>query len=100
MEDVQVPPRLPFVVKVVDAFSQSDVSPDRTPALGPDRTVTVIVETSDPGQSDTVDVYEIVTVPALTPVTTPEVFTVATAGLDEVHVPPGFSFDEIVVVLP
>jgi hypothetical protein len=100
LEDVQVPPGLPFVVKLVVAFSQIDVSPDKTPALGSDRTVTVIVETSDPGQPDTVDVYEIVTVPALTPVTTPDAFTVATAGLDEDHVPPGFPFDEIVVVFP
>jgi hypothetical protein len=100
LEEVHVPPGLPFVVKIVVAFSQSDVSPDSTPAFGPDKTVTEIVATSFPEQPDKVVVYEMTTVPALTPVTTPEALTVAIAGFEEDQVPPVDPFEEIVVVFP
>jgi hypothetical protein len=40
------------------------------------------------------------TVPALTPVTTPEALTVAIAGFEEDQVPPVDPFEEIVVVFP
>ena len=39
-------------------------------------------------------------VPTLTPVTTPDELTVATAMLDDVHVPPGSPLDDIAVVFP
>ena len=45
-----------------------------------------------------VKVYVIVAVPAATPVTTPvEELTVATAVLEELHVPPDVAFDKVVV---
>jgi hypothetical protein len=49
-------------------------------------TVTILVAATLPQLF--VTVYDIVTVPAAIPVTSPELFTVATSEFDEDHVPP------------
>jgi hypothetical protein len=101
LEEDHVPPEFPFDESVVVPGKQIVEDPLIVPAFAAGVTVIVIVSVSDPehGAGEFTE-YVISDVPALTPVTTPEAFTVATAGLEEDHVPPGFPFDEIVVVFP
>jgi hypothetical protein len=100
-DDDQVPPASPLDDKVVVAPWHKDETPLITPAFGPDKTVIVIVAKSDPEQDpDPFTVYVIVAEPAATPVTTPELLTVATEVLEVVHAPPASPFEVIDVVLP
>ena len=64
-------------LKVEVPLEQMAVVPEIVPAEGAAETVTVLVATASAQPPVPVIVYEIVAVPAATPVTTPEEFTVA-----------------------
>lgn len=70
--------------------------PVMKPALGNGLTVTTWVETAVPQAF--VTVYEMVVVPADTPVTIPAAFIVALAGVEELHTPPPTLLLKVVVV--
>ena len=80
--ELHVPPLTASLSVVVPVGHTVNV-PVMVPALGNGFTVTVLVTVQPP-----VSAYEIVAVPADTPVTIPVVPTVARSGLLELHVPP------------
>ena len=87
---VQAPPAFPLEVNVVVAPTHTSWIPLSDPALAAALTVTVRVAVALVEQGEVaVTVYVMVDVPMLTALITPEaLFTVATAVLLEVHVPP------------
>ena len=91
--DCQVPPALPLVVNVTEPLEQIDCVPLNVPAFGAVVTVTVLLAEALVHAPVPVTVYVMVAVPAATPVTTPVLlFTVATAVLLDVQVPPTSPF--------
>ena len=74
-------------LKVEVPLEQIAVVPEIVPAEGAAVTVTVLVATASAQPPVPVIVYEIVTVPGATPVTTPEEFTVATFVFELDQVP-------------
>jgi hypothetical protein len=101
-DDVHVPPET-VEVNVVLEPAQIVCVPDRGPAEAAAETVTVLVATASEHPPVPVIVYEMVAVPAETPVTTPEASTVATAVLELDQVPlaamvlPIVQFEEVPV---
>jgi hypothetical protein len=93
---LQVPPTAGSVsVDIAPVQTEIDeglITPDAGEAL----MVIAVVEVAVP--QPVVDVYVIVAEPALTPVTTPEASTVATAVLLLLHVPPEAVLDNVEVV--
>ena len=84
---LQLPP-LVVELNVVVPFEQIACVPLSVPATGAAVTVTVLVAVSLLQPPLPATTYLIVVVPAATPVTTPEPFTVATEVLTLDHVPP------------
>lgn len=82
---LQVPPETPLVSAVV-APAQTVVVPLIVPADGVVDTLTVVVALAEPHAL--VTVYDIVTEPTATPVTTPVLLIVAIEGLLLLQVPP------------
>jgi hypothetical protein len=82
---LHVPP-LTLSVSVIVAPSHTLEDPDIVPATGSGLTVIMVVVAAAP--QPFVIVYEMVTVPALTPVTSPAEFTEAMPVLLLLHVPP------------
>lgn len=97
--DVQEPPLSPSDEKVVFPEGQIFCEPESEPALGAVVTVTVRVADEAEQPFPLAKEYEIVEVPAPTPVTTPVEFTVATEVLLDDHVPFKLPF-VVIVVLP
>ncbi len=91
---LQVPPETPSTSVVVTP-GQTVVEPEMLPADGVVFTVMDCVAVAVPQLL--VAVYEMVTVPAVTPLTTPEAFMVAIAVLLLVHVPPATASDKVTV---
>ena len=101
LEEVHVPPVVPLLANVEVPPIQMAGVPDKVPAETGAVTVTTKVDSALGQPPVPVTVYLIVEVPAVTPVTTPVVaFTVATAVLEEVPVPPVVPLLEIVEVPP
>jgi len=97
--DVQAPPALPFVVKVVVPFEQIACVPLKVPAFGKAVTVTSLVAVAFEQPPVPVTVYVIVDVPAATGEITPvEELIVATPVEPDVQVPPALPFVVKVVV--
>jgi hypothetical protein len=90
---VQVPPAL-ALVKVVELPRQTALAPTIVSTV-PELTVSITVRIDVPHEF--VTLYTIVEVPALTAVTTPAEFTIATAVLIENQVPPVVVLDNVTV---
>lgn len=93
---LQVPPAADSVIVVVVPVQIAAV-PEIAPADGNGFTVTVVVAIAEP--QELVIMYEIVVLPADTPVTFPEASIVATPVAEELQVPP-VAASESVVELP
>ena len=99
LSELQEPPAVPLLVKVVVPPTQIAGVPANVPALGGAVTVTTNDAVAFEHPPEPTTVYVIVAVPAETPLTTPVVeFTVATPVLPELQVPPVTV--ELKVVLP
>ena len=101
LEEAQVPPVVPLLVNVEVPPIQIAWVPDKVPAETGAVTVTTNVDSALGQPPVPVTVYFIVEVPAVTPVINPVVaFTIATAVLEDVQVPPVVPLLVIVVVAP
>jgi hypothetical protein len=101
LSELQEPPAVPLLVKVVVPPTQIACVPANVPALGGAVTVTTNDAVAFEHPPEPATVYVIVAVPAVTPLIAPvELFTVAIAVLSELQEPPAVPSLVNVVVPP